>query len=149
MLHSTDPLLIREISAYHPALLTPLNKLLYQLDPEALPLTEEKLQNIITDPNSHLLLAFRGNFIVGTTLLIVINTLSLLKAQIEDVVVDSDFRGLGIGKALTDQAINIAVHRQAQLIDLTSNPTRQAAHHLYKKTGFQQRDTNVFRLKLN
>ncbi len=149
MIQSNIPLTISEISDDNPALLPSLNKLLFQLDPEALPLTAEKLKRIIADPNTHLLLAYRGEALVGMTMLIMINTLSLSKAQIEDVVVDSDFRGLGIGEKLTDQAIKIAVRRQAQLIDLTSNPTRQAAHRLYEKMGFTLRDTNVFRLKLN
>ncbi len=149
MIQSTNPLWIREIEGYHSALLTPLNKLLCQLDPEALPLTKEKLKDIIADPNTHLLLAYWGKQIVGMTLRIMITTLSLSKAQIEDVVADSDYRRLRIGETLTAQAIKIAVRRQAQLIDLTSNPSRPAAHRLYEKFGFKRRDTNVFRLTLS
>jgi ribosomal protein S18 acetylase RimI-like enzyme len=33
-------------------------------------------------------------------------------------------------------------------IELTSRPTREAANHLYRKLGFEIRDTNVYRFNL-
>jgi ribosomal protein S18 acetylase RimI-like enzyme len=34
-------------------------------------------------------------------------------------------------------------------IDLTSRPSREAANRLYQREGFEQRDTNVYRLTLH
>ena len=36
----------------------------------------------------------------------------------------------------------------AKTVDLTSRPSREAANHLYRKAGFEVRDTNVYRLRL-
>ena len=33
----------------------------------------------------------------------------------------------------------------AKTVDLTSRPSREAANHLYRKAGFEVRDTNVYR----
>ncbi|MET0727269.1 MAG: GNAT family N-acetyltransferase, partial [Acidimicrobiales bacterium] len=33
-------------------------------------------------------------------------------------------------------------------VDLTSRPSREAANHLYRKVGFETRETNVYRLTL-
>jgi ribosomal protein S18 acetylase RimI-like enzyme len=33
-------------------------------------------------------------------------------------------------------------------VDLTSRPSREAANRLYQREGFEQRDTNVYRLTL-
>jgi len=33
-------------------------------------------------------------------------------------------------------------------VDLTSRPSREAANALYRKVGFEQRETNVYRIEL-
>jgi ribosomal protein S18 acetylase RimI-like enzyme len=33
-------------------------------------------------------------------------------------------------------------------VDLTSRPKREAANHMYRKLGFVERDTNVYRFDL-
>lgn len=60
---------------------------------------------------------------------------------IEDVCVSSKFRGMGIGKALMEEAIK----RCDNYITLTSRPERVAAHKLYEKLGFVKRNTDVFK----
>ena len=67
------------------------------------------------------------------------------RAWIEDVVVDSEARGLGVGEALVTAAVSLGKQRGAKTIDLTSRQSRQAAHRLYEKVGFQVRDTSVYR----
>ena len=71
-----------------------------------------------------------------------------LRAWIEDVVVDESARGRGIGAALNRQAIEIARQAGARTVDLTSRPDREAANRLYARLGFNQRNTNVYRLEL-
>jgi ribosomal protein S18 acetylase RimI-like enzyme len=67
------------------------------------------------------------------------------RAWIEDVVVDADARGEGIGERLTEAAVDEARRRGARTIDLTSRPSREAANALYQKMGFERRETNVYR----
>ena len=69
------------------------------------------------------------------------------RAWIEDVVVSESSRGKGIGKSLTNKAIEVSAKLGAKTIDLTSRPSREAANSLYKKLGFQERQTNIYRYK--
>ncbi|MFY9262498.1 MAG: GNAT family N-acetyltransferase [Arcanobacterium sp.] len=69
------------------------------------------------------------------------------RAWIEDVVVDDAARGHGAGRALVEAAIDLAKRRGAKTVDLTSRPSREAANRLYRRTGFEARDTNVYRIQ--
>ena len=71
-----------------------------------------------------------------------------MRAWIEDVVVDNQARGKGVGDALNRAALAEAERRGAKTVDLTSRPSREAANRLYQRLGFKQRDTNVYRYDL-
>ena len=102
----------------------------------------------VVDSHNTLLLTARCNGrIVGVLVLALYPTLTGRKAWIEDVVVDNAERGAGIGRALVERAIAEASKRGAATLDLTSNPSRQAAHRLYRACGFEERATTPFRLK--
>ena len=102
----------------------------------------------VVDSHDTLLLTARCNGrIVGVLVLALYPTLTGRKAWIEDVVVDNAERGAGIGRALVERAIAEASERGAATLDLTSNPSRQAAHRLYRACGFEERATTPFRLK--
>ena len=70
-----------------------------------------------------------------------------IRAWIEDVVVKENARGKGVGKLLSERAVGLASEIGAKTIDLTSRPSREAANALYKKEGFEVRETNVYRYK--
>jgi ribosomal protein S18 acetylase RimI-like enzyme len=72
-----------------------------------------------------------------------------VRAWIEDVVVDEQARGRGVGQKLTSVALRIAHDRGARTVELTSRPSRQAANRMYQKLGFIARETNVYRLDLS
>jgi ribosomal protein S18 acetylase RimI-like enzyme len=61
--------------------------------------------------------------------------------------VDEPARG-GVGAALTKAMIDRARSLGCKTIELTSRPTREAANHLYRKLGFEVRETNVYRYDL-
>ena len=86
--------------------------------------------------------------IVGAMVLVLFPLASGVRAWIEDVVVDESVRGRGIGAALNRHAIEIARRAGARTVDLTSRPDREAANRLYARLGFNQRNTNVYRLEL-
>ena len=71
-----------------------------------------------------------------------------VRAWIEDVVVDADARGRGVGEALNLHAIERARALDAKTVDLTSRPSREAANRLYQRIGFQPRETNVYRFDI-
>jgi ribosomal protein S18 acetylase RimI-like enzyme len=85
--------------------------------------------------------------IVGTLSLVLFRIPTGVRGWIEDVIVDDAVRGRGVGEALTAEAIRLADEAGARTLDLTSRPSRQAAHRLYSKLGFEVRDTSVYRLK--
>jgi ribosomal protein S18 acetylase RimI-like enzyme len=131
-----------------PELVEAFARLLPQLSSSAAPLTLESLAIIIAAPSTTILIArdpAAAGKIVGTLTLVIFRIPTALRAWIEDVVVDSAERGRGIGEALTLAAVRIARQRGAKTPDLTSRRSREAAHRLYEKAGFQVRDTSVYR----
>lgn len=86
--------------------------------------------------------------IVGMLTLVTFRLPTGVRAWVEDVVVDSAARGQGVGEALTQAAIELAAARGAQTVDLTSRPSREAANRLYRRMGFEPRETNVYRFQL-
>ncbi|CAO3663586.1 unnamed protein product [Rhizopus stolonifer] len=83
--------------------------------------------------------------LIGTATLAYSYCVTGTRAHIEDVVVDSEHQGKGIGTRLIHEAIQRAKILKAKSIDLTSRPDREAANRLYRKLGFVQRETNVYR----
>ncbi len=103
------------------------------------------LQQITTADGTFFFVAEENGVILGTLTLVTYRIPTGKKAWIEDVVVEKNARGKGIGKLLLEHAMQFAAEQGIPKIDLTSNPTRVAANELYKKIGFQLRDTNVYR----
>lgn len=83
--------------------------------------------------------------IIGVATLIVFRIPTGLRAWIEDVVADPAAAGQGVGRALTEAMLDRARELGCVTVDLTSRPSREAANHIYRSVGFQQRDTNVLR----
>lgn len=61
------------------------------------------------------------------------------------VCVDSNYQNMSIGTEMLEFIFNYARNDSVSYIELTSRSSREAANHLYLKTGFVIRDTNVFR----
>ena len=59
-----------------------------------------------------------------------------------------DFRGQHIATKLFEVVIDICRKENISYLELTLNPSRIAAHHLYHKLGFQVRNTTVFRKEI-
>ena len=129
-------------------LLIGLNNLVPQLSTSAAPLTIGDVEALIANPAVSVFVAKNDGAIVGTLTLVVFPIPSGLRAWIEDVVVDEGARGLGAGAALTEAAVAESKKRGARSIDLTSRPSREVANAMYVKLGFEQRETNVYRLSL-
>lgn len=66
------------------------------------------------------------------------------RSIVEDLVVDGQFRGKGIAKALLLSAMEIAREAGANGVALTSNPQRVEANRLYLSMGFKKRETNAY-----
>lgn len=72
----------------------------------------------------------------------------LMERLIEECRRDEKYRGQGLSKQLVTHAVRFVKEQGIPLIMLTSNPTRIAANKLYQKLGFEQKQTNVYRMNL-
>lgn len=119
-----------------------------QLSSSNPPPSAEALETIATSDATRLLVARADGAIVGSLTLVLVRIPTGLRAIIEDVVVDEQCRGQGVGRALNEAALELARDAGAVTVDLTSRPSREAANRLYLALGFEVRDTNVYRYKL-
>jgi ribosomal protein S18 acetylase RimI-like enzyme len=129
-------------------LVTAMAYLIPQLSKSNPPPTKEQLSDIIASEASVLFVARVEGKIAGALTLATFRIPTGVRAWIEDVVVDSEARGHGVGEALNMAAIEEAKNRGAITVELTSRPSREAANRLYQRIGFIERETNVYRYSL-
>jgi ribosomal protein S18 acetylase RimI-like enzyme len=126
-----------------------LRGLVSQLSQRASAPTSSELREIASSPAAHLLVARdSADTIVGMLTLAVFRIPTGVRAWIEDVVVDQRARGRGVGRRLTEKAVDLARSHGARTVELTSRPSRTAANQLYRSLGFNERETNVYRLSI-
>ena len=126
-------------------LIDAFNRLIPQLSTSNKPPTQEQLAEIIASPSTVLFIARHDEHIVGSLTLATFRIPTGVRAWIEDVVVDANARGKGVGEALNKFALAEAKRQGATTVDLTSRPSREAANRLYQRLGFKARETNVYR----
>lgn len=145
-----------------PELVAAMERLIPQLSRSAKPLTAEQTQALV-DQDSVYLFVFRtdksvtaadGNEVEAGTILGMLSLATFaiptgVRAWVEDVVVDAGTRGMGAGQQLVEAAVAHAQKIGARTVDLTSRPSREAANRLYRRCGFQLRETNVYRYASN
>ena len=145
-----------------PELVAAMERLIPQLSRSAKPLTAQQTQALV-DQDSVYLFVFRtdkpviaadGNEVEAGTILGMLSLATLaiptgVRAWVEDVVVDAGTRGMGAGQQLVEAAVAHAQKIGARTVDLTSRPSREAANRLYRRCGFELRETNVYRYASN
>jgi ribosomal protein S18 acetylase RimI-like enzyme len=142
-------LTIEEVNAPAADLAADIGRLVAQLSSSATTPTADELDELTQSSACHLLIARDGAAtVVGMLTLVIFRIPTGIRAWIEDVVVDHDARGQGVGESLTQAAIELAQSAGARTVDLTSRPTREAANRLYRKMGFALRDSSVYRIAL-
>lgn len=138
---------IHEVTQVSRQVVDALRDLVPQLSSSSPAPTLEEISDIASSPATVLLIAEDGGRIVGSLTLAVFRIPTGTRAWIEDVVVDGAARGRGVGAALVRAAVQRATAMGARTVDLTSRPSRSDANRLYLKLGFEQRETNVYRLR--
>ncbi len=124
-------------------------KLLPEVTSEREVPSKQFFKSILASENVHFFIAelddrqIAGMLTIGTY-----NTPSGMKVWIEDVVVDKERRGEGIGKELMLAAVDYSRSLGADMVQLTSRPSRTAANRLYRNLGFEQYETNVYKFQL-
>ena len=143
---------IERVTSVDDELVAAFELLTPQLSKSSPPPSRAALDEIVADPGNHLLIARDdddGGRIVGTTTLVTFRIPTGMRAWIEDVIVDSACAGRGISYDINRHALDVARSLGCRTVDLTSRPSREAANHVYKKLGFQLRDSNLYRYELD
>ncbi|MFB0625774.1 N-acetyltransferase family protein [Streptomyces sp. AB3(2024)] len=97
------------------------------------------LKRLADDPNQHIVVAVRGERVVGTLQLTIVPGLSrkgATRSVIEGVRVHTDERGSGLGTRFVEWAVERSRQEDCQLVQLTSDVTRTDAHRFYERLGF-------------
>ncbi len=100
----------------------------------------ETFARIRVVPGYHLLVADDRGIVVGTMVLLIMPNLAHNAspwAIIENLIVDSRYRGQQIGQLLIEHAIEKARESGCYKLILTSNKKRRAAHKFYRLLGFE------------
>lgn len=131
-----------EIIIYQEQYLESLNLLLQ----EAFKL--EKKENLSSDNIE--LIAVNDLEVVGY---LVLNTcldavLGIKYAYVNYVCVKEEYRGQHIASMMFEKVFLLCKENNISYLELTSRATRVAAHNLYKKLGFEVRETTVFRKEI-
>ena len=100
---------------------------------------ERAFASIASDPAHDLLIAERGEVLMGVLQLSVLPNLTYRgrpRAQIEGVRVSAAARGQGIGGALVEEAVRRAEAAGCHLVQLTTDKQRPEALRFYEGLGF-------------
>lgn len=141
---------IERIKDYSKELTETINSLLVQLSETAIPLVDSDVKEMIASSANRLFVARKktNKEIIAMLTMIIFRIPYAKKGLLEDVVVDGQYRGKGIGTKLISAAIDQARWERVKYIDFTSHPKRVTANRLYQHLGFKKRKTNIYRIKL-
>lgn len=109
--------------------------------------SREELASIAASPATILLVAretSRVPAILGTVTLLIYRTPACLRARVEDLVVDQQVRGQGIGRALLEAALTEAARAEAEYVELQTSPDYEIPNRLYRSAGFELRHRNLY-----
>lgn len=133
-------------TGYEPAHYEGVCRLLGQLTTRDITFTPGHYEALVASPGSRLFLLLCGEGVVGMLTIGIYLSPTGSKAWIEDVVVDTAFRGHGFGRLLVSHAIRYAAQQGIDTLMLTSNPRRTAANALYRSLGFERKETNMYKM---
>lgn len=139
---------IVEVTEFNPEHTVIICRLLSQLSSSPVDFTDTHLQEMLSSGNCCLFFLFYEEVVAGMLSVGSYRTPTGKKFWIEDVVVDEEYRGKRLGYALVEYAIGYVKKQGNASLMLTSNPARVAANKLYQSIGFEQKVTNVYKMKL-
>lgn len=94
----------------------------------------------LSDKFSYNTVATQNNNVVG--LLISNISVKMHRAKkcsfIDDLIVNENYRNIGIGKSLLEDAVSYAKKKDCEVIELTSVLLNEKAHSFYENNGFKK-----------
>lgn len=101
----------------------------------------DTFEKVVRLPGYQVFLATAGGKVVGSFLLVIVQTLGARcapEAIVEDVVVDESARGTGIGKRMMEFVMREAARAGCYKLVLSSHLDRTGAHAFYERLGFRR-----------
>lgn len=141
---------ISQLNSLNKKQLQDIEILLTQLNPDFIsPAKNKDIMAVISHPTTHILVAKDEDKIIGMiTLCGNPQVEGNVKIWIEDFVVEEKYRKKGIGTALIQAAHKQAKRSGFKNAVLTSRPSRVVANQYYKKLGYKEYETNVYKINL-
>ena len=96
--------------------------------------------NYLSDPNSITIVMSEKNIVIGVATLHIIKKLTRILGLIEDVAVNENHRGVGIGKKLVKRLVKIGNEKNCDKIVLSSSEKNSK---FYEKIGFQKNELQM------
>ena len=105
--------------------------------------------NQVLDPENPICLVYckEGNKVLGMALMCTYTVISGIKGWVEDVIVDVEHRGQGIGRKLMEKLVAVGKEKGLTEILLFSADKRIEAINLYKSLGFQEKESRIYVLR--
>ncbi len=139
---------IKQISSddFNSGLQNQIDALFKQLSPD------KKTLNILSifndSPQTIVIGAFDKEQLIGMACMATYLVISSKKAWVEDVVVDSRYRGMGLGKKLMTELIHQAKSKNCTDLMLYTEAEKEVANGLYLKIGFNKRqNSSLYQIK--
>ncbi|MDL5513417.1 GNAT family N-acetyltransferase [Arenibacter sp. M-2] len=103
----------------------------------------------VLDPENPISLVYciDDNKVLGMALMCTYTVISGIKGWVEDVVVDVEHRGQGIGRKLMEKLVELGKQNGLTEILLFSADKRIEAINLYKSLGFKEKESRIYVLK--
>ena len=124
---------------------TGISELFQQLNPNQRQISSEEI--FTTGNQITFVYCQEDNGIVGIASICSYQAISGHKGWIEDVVVDINFRGKGVGRKLIYKLLEIGKEKRMTEILLFTADHRIPAINLYKSIGFEIKDSRIYVLK--
>lgn len=102
---------------------------------------KKMLDHNLAAPDHFYIVAKDGERVVGFCSLTVKHNLWLqdFLGNVDEMVVDENYRGQGIGKKLMQRITEIATENNCKRLELESSFHRERAHAFYEELGFEKR----------
>ncbi|WP_232622989.1 GNAT family N-acetyltransferase [Pareuzebyella sediminis] len=112
-------------------------------------LKQRPLREIFEQGNDVFIVCCRDkDEIIGIASMAIYTVISGYKGMVEDVVVDSAYRGKGIGRKLMEKLLQEARQKNLDEVLLFTGHHRTPAINLYQSLGFALKDSGLYTLKL-
>lgn len=106
--------------------------------PELKNVLRSEIKDIVTKKktNSKIAIAFDDSKIVGFSIIAIENNSNISYAFLEDIVIDSEYRKLGVGKELTDFIEKELQDQGVKQVYLESGHKNHLAHKFFENRGY-------------